>query len=131
VKHHSADAGAAQLEEHGGGSGSEFGIDEERQGGEQQAEAFDAVRSGLTPEEGIYDCHLDRLGPDLVYDFRPPTPGYPSIPIGIERAKPQQALGGNCGEEQMSQNGPYLSQMGPKNSNAAPPDWLLPLIPKA
>jgi hypothetical protein len=48
------------------------------------------------------------------------------VSVGIERAKPHQAFGGYCGEEQMSQNGPYLSQMGPKTGKDRPPDWPSP-----
>ena len=126
-----ADTGTSQLEEHGGGGRREFGVDQERQGGKQQADPFDSVGSGLAPQEGINHRHLDRLGPDSIHDFRPTTPGNPLIPVGIERSKSQHALGGNCGEEQMSQIGPYLSQMGPKTSKRAPPDWPVPLLLRA
>ena len=44
----------------------------------------------------------------------------PLIAVGIEHAEPQQAFGGNCGEQQMSQIGPYLSQMGPKTASVVP-----------
>jgi aromatic ring-opening dioxygenase catalytic subunit (LigB family) len=46
------------------------------------------------------------------------------ISLGIKHAKPRHAFGGDCCEEQMSQIGPYLSQMGPKNANVSPPHWL-------
>src|SRR5215213_2364125 len=84
------------------------------------------MSAGLTAEERIHYSHLDRLGPDCIDDIRPPIPGNPMITVGIERTKPQQAFGGNCSAQQMSQICPYLSQMGPKTSTAASPDWRCP-----
>ena len=123
MDHHPTDSGAPQLQQHRGGGRSEFSVDQERQGGEEQPQPLDAVGPGLTTQKRIHHRHLDRLGADGLDRLGPANPRYPFEPVWIKRAKPEQAFGRDGCQEQMSQIGPYLSQMGPNNTKQATPDW--------
>ena len=123
MEHHPADSGATQLKQDRRGGGSEFSVNQEGQGGEEQSQPFDAVSSCLATQKRIHHGHFDRLGADGVHHVGPANPRYPFIAVWINRAKSDQAFGRNCCQEQMSQIGPYLSQMGPNNRKQAIPDW--------
>jgi hypothetical protein len=123
MEHHPTDSGATQLKQYRCSGGSELSVDQEGQGGEEQSQPFDAVSPGLTTQKRIHHGHFDRLGADGVDHVRPANPRYPFIAVWINRAKSDQAFGRNCCQEQMSQIGPYLSQMGPNNTKQATPDW--------
>ena len=81
---------------------------------------------GLPTKQGVDYRHFDRASTDGINHLGPATPGYPLIVVGIKRAKPDEAFGGDCSQEQMSQIGPYLSQMGPINPHLETPDWRCP-----
>jgi hypothetical protein len=62
---------------------------------------------------GIHDCHVDRLGADGLNGFGPAVRADPLKAVGIEGPEPEYTFWWDGCQEQMSQNGPYLSQKGP------------------
>jgi hypothetical protein len=98
VKHDSPDSRPSELQEDRSRGGYEIGVNQKRERGKQEANALDAVSSGLATEERIDDSHLYRLGPDGIYRLRPAGPRNPLIAVRIEHAESQKSFGGNCGE---------------------------------
>ena len=47
--------------------------------------------------------------------------------VGVEGPESKNTLRWDGSQEQMSQNGPYLSQKGPKTGMPRVPDWRYPL----
>jgi hypothetical protein len=72
------------------------------------------VGPGLTPTQVRIDYrHVDGLGADGLHGFGPAARRDPLKPVGVDGPEPENTLGWDGSEEQMSQNGPYLSQKGP------------------
>ena len=102
-----ADAAPAQLQEHAGGCRGQFGVDQQRKGGKELPEAPDPVGLGrAAAQQRVDHRHLHRLGADRLDGFRPRADRLPDEAVGIEGAKPEKPLGGDGGEQMMSQNGP-------------------------
>ena len=123
IDHDPPDARAPQLEEDAGVGGGEIGVDQERERGEEQPKALDAVGPWLpSAQERIDDRHVHRLGADGLHGFGPAVRRDPLEAVGIEGPESENTFGWDGGQEQMSQNGPYLSQKGPKSGMLRVPD---------
>ena len=79
--------------------------------------------TGFPTQQRIDHCHLHRLGANGIDRLRPAGPRDPLKAVGVKHAESQKTFGGHCGEQQMSQIGPCLSQMGPINAKDGDPDW--------
>ena len=62
---------------------------------------------------GVHHRHVHGLGTNGLYGFGPTTRGDPLKTVCVEGPESENTFGGDGSEEQMSQNGPYLSQKGP------------------
>ena len=80
-----ADPRAPQLEQDAGRGGGELSVHQQRQGGEELADAPDPVgpRDGAS-EQRIDDRHLHRPGADGLDRFRPRVHRLPDEPVGIQ-----------------------------------------------
>ena len=75
---------------------------------------LDAVGPGLAPAQvGIHHRHVNRLGADGLHGFGPAVRRDPLEAVSVESPESENTFGWDGSEEQMSQNGPYLSQKGP------------------
>ena len=69
---------------------------------------------GLSAAEvGIHHRHVHRLGADGLHGFGPAVRRDPLEAVGVKGPESEHAFGWDGCQEQMSQNGPYLSQKGP------------------
>ena len=119
----------AQLEQDTGVGRGEVGVDQQRQRGKELPEPLDPVGPRVpAPEQRVHHGHVHRLGPDGLDRFGPTADRDPLEPVRIQGAESESALSGDGGEEEMSQNGPYLSQKGPYNPDTRPSDWRQPLV---
>jgi len=57
--------------------------------------------------------HVNGLGADGLHGFGPTARRDPLEAVSVESPESEDTFGWDCSEEQMSQNGPYLSQKGP------------------
>ena len=104
---HPADPRAPELQQHGGVGRGEVGVDQERERWEEKPKPLDAVGTRCPArQERIDDRHVDRLGPDDLHRLGPAVHGDPLEPVRIQGPQPEQALGGDGGQEQVSQIGP-------------------------
>jgi hypothetical protein len=111
------------LEEDTGVGGSEIGIDQERERGEEKPKTLDAMGPWLpSAQVGINHRHVHRLGTDGLHGFGPTCRGDPLEAVGVEGPESENTFWWDGSQEQMSQNGPYLSQKGPKSGMLRVPD---------
>jgi hypothetical protein len=114
IDHHPADPGPAQLEQDACVCGSQVGVDQEGEGGKKLPDSLDAMGPGLAPAQvRVHHRHVYGLGADRFHGFGPTARGDPLEAVGVERPESENTFRGDGSEEQMSQNGPYLSQKGP------------------